>query len=293
MARHKKGKLFQLFKDRFKITFFYKPSMIDDDIFYYIILEDVIKLKIKLIYGAIVVDDIIPLSSVYLAKEYETLIDIFIHQTDFTVLISLTGNTIAFSSACIKINAPIVDDPRFLCIPRNLYDNLRDYYKDDTSKYGFYLLAVKDIPEGEPEQQSVEAGKIPLIDKIMTKLQDTFNHKIDVVTEYDSWALGKILNINGIKFKLTYDENNKIVGLHNFMLDEMDSFMDLLTLCSTLEQYAKRANIILYNVMSNQLVNICESRGYKNLRDNSKNTLSINQKYQQSIFGDYRIEKIY
>lgn len=301
MARSsKKGKLFQLFKNDFKITFFHKPSMLEDDIFYYIILDDIIKLKIKMIYGAIVIDDIIPLTTMYLIKEYETLINIFINQKDFTVLISLTGNTSAFSSVCMKVDAPIVEDPRFICISKNAYDNLREYYKDDISKYGFYLLSVKDTPE--PNQQTnqdnnnpgIEAGKVPLIDKIMTKLQDKYKKSMEVITEYDTWKLGKILKISGIQFKLSYDEERKRIDLSDFLLDEMERYIDLMSIFEIFEGYSSsRVSIILHNnTNSNILLSICEVKGYPiMIPDDNNHSLSINQKYRQSVFGDYKIEK--
>ena len=293
MARSKKGKLFQLFKNDFKITFYYKPTMLDDDVFHYIILDDLVKLKIKVIHGTLVIDDIIPLSTTYLAKIYDELIELFTKQIDFTVLVSLTGNTSAFASACIKVNAPIVDDPRFICIPKNLYDKLKEYYKGDESKYGFYLLAIREIEENEViEETSIEAGKVPLIDKIMTKFEEKYKTQFKIVAEYDNWKLGKIISINGIQFKITFDESTKTVGLYNFNIYEMKSYFDLIDICNVLEEYSKRGSIIIYDVESPQLNDICVSKGYKNLSEsNDPKMLSFNQRYTSKTFGTYKIER--
>lgn len=295
MARTRNNKLFGLFKKDFKITFYYKPTMLNDDVFHYIILDDLVKLKIKVIYGALVIDDIIPLTTTYLAKIYDTLIGLLIDQSEYTVLVSTTGNTASFSSVCIKAGAPIIDDPRFLCIPKKLYDSLREQYKEDTSKYGFYLLAVKELKEGEiPDENSIEAGRLPLIDKILIKIEDTFKNTVTVVADYKDWSKGKILDINGIRFKITFDTETKSVGLYNFDLNSMNRYFDLLSLCTLLEEYAKRGSIVLYEVSSPLLFNICSERGYRNISDTlQRRQISINQRYTSSrVFGDYKIEKM-
>lgn len=293
MARSRKGKLFNLFKDKFKITFFYKPTMSEDDIFYYIILDDLLKLKIKIIHGTLVIDDIIPLSTSYMAKIYDALIEILTNQTDFTVLVSLTGNTSAFSSSCIKCGAPIIDDDRFLSIPKNLYLRLKEYYNGDESKYGFYLLAVKDIEEDEViDENTIEAGRIPLIDKIMSKFEEKYKDFFSIKSDYGDWEKGKILDIKGIRFKITFGESTNCVGIHNIDTSTMKSYFDLVGLCETLELYCRKGDIIIYDIESPQLNDICESKGYKRVNESKQKMLSFNQRYTQVTFGDYRIEKI-
>ena len=292
MARSRKGKLFNLFKDKFKITFFYKPTMIDDDIFYYIILDDLIKLKIKIIHGTLVIDDIIPVSTTYMAKVYNSLIEILTQQTDFTVLVSLTGNTSAFSSACIKCGAPIIDDDRFLSIPKNLYLKLKEYYNGDESKYGFYLLAVKDIDDEFIDENTIEAGKIPLVDKIVSKFEEKYGRSFCIKSDYGDWAKGKIIEIKGIRLKLTFDQSTNCVGLHNIDTRDMSSYFDLVGLCDILEMYCRKGDIIIYDIESPQLNDICKARGYRHINESKQKMLSFNQRYTQVTFGDYKIEKI-
>lgn len=293
MARSRKGKLFNLFKDKFKITFFYKPTMEGADIFYYIILDDLLKLKIKVVHGTLVIDDIIPVSTAYMAKIYDSLMEILTQQTDFTVLVSLTGNTSAFSSSCIKCGAPIIDDDRFLSIPKNLYLKLKEYYKGDESKYGFYLLAVRDIEEGEfVDENTIEAGRIPLIDKIMSKFEEKYGDSFSIKSDYGDWTKGKIIDIKGIRFKITFDESINCIGIYDIDTTEMNSYFDLVGLCDTLETYCRKGDIVIYDIESPQLNDICESKGYRRINQSKQKMLSFNQRYTQVTFGDYKIEKI-
>lgn len=292
MARSRKGKLFNLFKEHFKITFYYKPSGVEDDIFHYIILDDILKLKIKVVRGTLVIDDIIPLSTSYMAKIYDTLIELLVNQTEFTILVSLTGNTSAFSSSCIKCGAPVIEDPRFICVPENLYKNLKEYYNDDESKYGFYLLAVRDASDDEViDENTIEAGKIPLIDKIMKRFEEEYKADFKITMEYDNWKFGKMINVRGIKFRLTFNAETNQVGLHNFDLYEMRSYFDLILLCNILEDYWKRGDIILHEVDSPQINGICIARGYVNIEENQTKMLSFNQRYTNGSFGSYKISK--
>lgn len=290
MARSRKNKLFNLFRDDFKITFFYKPTMIDDDVFYYIILDDLIKLKIKMIHGAIVIDDIIPVSTAYMANIYDSLIELFTKQTDFTVLVSLTGNTSAFSSSCIKYEAPIIEDERFLTIHKNVYEKLKEYYKEDISKYGFYLLAVRDIPDGEVvDEQTIEAGKVPLIDKVIGKFKEKYQDGFSLNTETD-WERGRTAEINGIRCRFTFDDSTNTIGIRDVNCNNIRSYFDLVTLCDVLELYCRKGNIIFYDIRSPQLNDICESKGYRFLSQTKQRMISFNQKYTQMSFGDYKVE---
>jgi hypothetical protein len=126
-SRNRKGRLFSLFKDDFKITFYHKPSMELEDTFYYMTLDDLIRIKLKIRDEILVIDEIIPLTSAYLAKVYDKIIEIFIKQTSFTVLLSLIGNTTSFVSTCIKYDAPIVDDERYITVPVSVYSKLKQY----------------------------------------------------------------------------------------------------------------------------------------------------------------------
>ena len=93
-SRNKKGKIHGIFKNEFHISFFHKPSMEETDIYYYMILDDIIFIKMRL-YGDIVliIEELYPLTSSYIAPEYEKLFNILKNQTVVTVVISLIGNT--------------------------------------------------------------------------------------------------------------------------------------------------------------------------------------------------------
>ena len=141
--RRKKDKILSFFKSKFNITLFYKPSYKDNDIFYVIILDDILQLRFKNVGNVIIVDEVKPLVDEH-ADFSKELITFFLNQTSFHILISKLGNNPAINKICSELNIPVVDDERFITVPLPLYKRYIDYYKSNSELYGFYLLAVLD-----------------------------------------------------------------------------------------------------------------------------------------------------
>lgn len=153
-ARNKKGKLHGIFKSQFQISFFYKPSMEGSDIYYYMILDDIIFLKLRFIKNTtLVIEDLHPLTTSYLEKEYEKLFNFLKEQTSITVLVSIIGNIGAFRQTCLRFNAPVIEDERFLSYPESFYQKFKNYCGNDIDRFGFFLLALN---ESTFKEESIE-----------------------------------------------------------------------------------------------------------------------------------------
>lgn len=144
-SRNKKGKIHGIFKSAFQISFFHKPTMEGTDIYYYVVIEDLILLKMRLLYDvALVIDEVTPLTMTYLEPQYETLFSLLRDQTSVTVLVSLIGNTNAFRQVCSKYDTPIVEKEEFLDCSAPFYSKFKNYCRNDVSRYGFYLVALRE-----------------------------------------------------------------------------------------------------------------------------------------------------
>ena len=191
-----KDKIFNLFKDGgFKVNLFYKPTMKDNDIFYHIILDSVIKIRLRLINDNIInIVDVIALTSEYLESRYDSLVKTFINQTEFTIIIEKLGNTQSLNNACTKLGLPCVADDRFISIPKKLYNMYTRFYKEDETKFGFYIAAVVDdldkveidepvIEEPEPE---VIIKEVEVIKEVPVEVPVETIKVVEKIVEVDS-----------------------------------------------------------------------------------------------------------
>lgn len=144
-SRNKKGRIHGIFKSAFQISFFHKPTMEETDIYYYIVLEDLILLKMRFLYDIVlIIDEVMPLSMTYLESQYEKLFTLLKEQTSVTVMVSLVGNTYAFKQACDKYDTPIVEREDFLDCSTTFYNKYKNYCRNDISRYGFYLISLRE-----------------------------------------------------------------------------------------------------------------------------------------------------
>lgn len=144
-TRNKKGKVHGIFKSEFHISFFHKPSMEETDIYYYIVLEDSVFIKMRLLYGIVlIIDELYPLTTSYISPLYERIFNLLKTQTAVTVIVSLIGNAAEFRQTCIKFDAPIIDDDRFIGCASNFYTKYKNYCGNNVERYGFFLIALKD-----------------------------------------------------------------------------------------------------------------------------------------------------
>lgn len=179
-ARNKKGKIHGIFKSAFQISFFHKPSMEEADVYYYIVLEDLILLKMRLLYDIIlIIDDVMPLSMTYLEPQYEKLFGLLRDQTSVTAMISLVGNTHTFRQVCAKYDTPIVEKEEFLDCSPLFYNKYKNYCRNDISRYGFYLVSMREdtfamidsAKRQEPELESSNVEQPVLVEPVMTQIR--------------------------------------------------------------------------------------------------------------------------
>lgn len=304
MARGKKSKVFNLFKSEFKITFYHKPTMINDDNYHVIILDDSVRLIIRMIENTLIVDDVMPMTSAYISNTYDRIVETFIKQKDVTVLVSITGNIAVLESSCIKVNAPIVEDERYNSIPKRLYDELKSFYKEDTSKYGFYLLAVNETPQEassistEPQKNVNQKQKniTSTIEFLLDRLRKTFD-ETSVAKENHPVIKTRInysANINGITMILWIDtQYPHLIGVDDICLSESSSYMDFLDICEVFESFTDKSSIILCSIRDRIVYNTCVAKNYEDVSSQMRNIaqqLFVNQSYFPN-YGTFKIIK--
>ena len=278
-GRNRKGKIFALFKDDFKITFFYKPSMELDDIFYVLILDDLLKLKLNINGDTLIIDDIIPLTEAYLASTCDTLIHILKNQKISTVLISLLGNTQCIHTACMKHNVPIVEDDRYITVSKPLYDRFKQYYQNDSEKYGFYLLSVRE------EDTTKQIGCTTPV----TTMKSMLLSKYDIVNYEENKELHTTkFEVKGISFELDYSENDHhYIFIKQIDISNINTYIDLLELFELFEKMDfSPYKLIVYGVQDSNVYQICNLRRYPKV---SLETESSNRAFLQSTFGNFLI----
>ena len=313
----KKNKVYSLFENTYKIGLFYKPSMQIDDVYYYVELDNTIRLMMKLVDETIlIIHDIIPLTNAYLVKFYDSFIKFLITQKEFTILISKIGNTSCVDEACIKSSIPIVDDNRFLSVPERLYNRLKELNGGDATKYGFYLVAVSDDTEFDPDliqsvsiqdtennQKIIEIEKsetvkpapieIPkkeepvveetpksdkLIDKFLHYLTKRYRTKLQVVSTEDG-----IYTISISDIVLSFKDMDGII-----VITECDakqgccvSSIIYLSIFEFIEKF-KLSDVVIDNVTNGMVFSVCKTKSYKKI-GSIKKTLTNN-------FGSYLIK---
>lgn len=299
MSRPKKNKLFDLFKTGFKITLFYKPTMTNGDEFYYLILDDIIKLKIKDIRNVFVIDDVIPITSTYIKPIYEKLVKHIMSQDKVTVLMSLTGNSLLAQQACVACNAPVKEDERYVTIPLGYYSKLKAFYNDDVSKYGFYILSVSDDDSSEEYVGTRNKPKV---------LEPKIINDTPIGVEPPLTRIGKIIQ-EGMKGEFskiiieprTNDsiacqygpESDFLIQLTEDgiyikdFLQKKESTPNLVKILIFVQTFEKlktvNPNIYILNVNNQELFGICNARNYIQIQEEQK--LPINNLFKQAFHG--------
>ena len=89
----KQNKLQTYLESFYNVDLFYKPSMQNDDIFYFLELDSTIRMIFRIIYdNVIIITSIIPLSNSYLSTFHNELIQNLKNQKDYTVLLTTISN---------------------------------------------------------------------------------------------------------------------------------------------------------------------------------------------------------
>lgn len=290
----KKNKLYSLFEKEFKIGMFYKPSMEGIDIFYYIILDNMIRLTIRLFdNNVITIHEVVALTDAYIIKYLENFIEFLKNQKEFTVLISKIGhNAHGINEACLKLDIPIVDDTRFLTVPLRVYERMKTTYRNDATKYGFYLLAVSDElninvteennleinEESEPELIVVEDDikEDSLLDKfckfVSNRKKNVSIEKKDsiikVIFDYVEYIVEE--RENGIYITDVVDPTSTISSIFYMGFFEY------------IENFLTEGDIYLDEINNPIVLSICRARMYPKVTTNNR----------RNSFGTYKIKKL-
>lgn len=308
MARNKKSKIFDLFKVGFKITFFYKPTMEFGDDHYYIILDDVIELRIKIINNVAVIDTAMAISQSYIKPLFEKVIETIMGQEEITVIVSIMGDTLPLHQYCIGHGAPVIDDEQYVTVSKNFYAKWKAH-TNDVSKYGFYVLSVSEDTAPvtpEPKEMKPVAVDKPIEKKSVPKkepIPPVFgNSKIDKLKEimqkvYPDMTFS-LLSENILQCAFTPENtfNLEIVENALYIKDLMQQSADnmnlvkTMTLINTFEQFIPIIpDIFIVSVMSIEIHRICSAKGYALVEEAQK--LPLNKLFKQAFhgFGTYKI----
>ena len=300
MSRSKKNKLFDLFKTGFKITLFYKPTMADGDEFYYLILDDVVKLKIKDIQNVFVIDDVIPITSTYINPIYEKIVRHIMSQDKVTVLMSLTGNALHAQQACIACNAPVKEDERYITIPLGYYRKLKAFYNDDVSKYGFYILSVSDDDSSEEyvgtrtkkKEEPKTLNDTPIgVEPPLTTIGKIIQQEMK--NEYRQINIEPRAN-NSIACRYDIDPDAEFVVELNddgiYIKDFLQkkeyapNLIKILAFVRTFEKFKSvHPNIYILNVSNQELFGICNAKGFTQIYEEQR--LPMNKLFKQAFHG--------
>lgn len=280
MAQTKKeNKLYSLFKNNFKVNLFYKPTMENDDVLHYIILDNTIRLSIRMHNNTVMtIHDIIPLSDAYLVKYYDKFIEFLMSQTQYTVLISRIGYTNCINESCVKLGIPVVDDTRFLSVPIRVYERLKLAADNDANKYGFYLLAVSDDTDmTDSVSDNTSIGQVKIMDKFR---QHILKHgRMTEVEQLDDNRFKT--SLDGVYILFT-EIDNCIHILESYSPNNVSGIF-YMGLYEYLEKFVDTNNIIYLDEITNGIVyNICKVRQYQ----------KMHTEYAiKNSFGTYKITK--
>lgn len=279
MARKKNDKVFDLFKRAFKITFFYKPTNVVGDMFYYITLDDVIRLKVAVIRNAIVIDDVIPLTHNYITPLYEKMVSTIMNQTEQTVLISLLGNTSVVHQACVKCGAPMVEDERYITVAKSYYSKIKASSKS-IAEYGFYILSVSEM-----EDTVDEIGKETVMMKVTNKIK-TFYPKILVNAIDDNTTRFTIEETD----EFIIECSKQTIMIRGFCQPGyVLNFVKIVDFINLFESFLDYTNdVYIVGVNSEEVYRICTAKNYELL---SEPTMLNNKIFKQVFhgFGTFRL----
>lgn len=273
MSRKRKpNEVISVFKNDFNVTFVHRPNMTPGDVWYYLILDDNLRIRLKLFGTVMVIDEVIPLGMKYMASMFSTLMDVLIKQDKYTVLISILGDTSGLGAECLKVDAAIVEDSRFITVPEEFYKRIVDYYKGDMTRYGFYLLAVKDedeetskpvvktvdeldLPDEVDMGPQVVIGVKPLMTRLLNMLMEPFP---DMKQEGSNSLEDATFNTKDIKFRIRVNQTETEMKLSSIELGHEYRYTDLMKLFTKFVDFLDECPDIYVEVESSVVNQICE-----------------------------------
>lgn len=294
MARTKKNKIFELFKSSFKITFFYKPTIDDDELFYYIILDDIIQVRLKVVDEVAVIDMVVPITKSYITPIYDKFVNDIMNQDRITVLISTIGDTFSIHQSCIKFDAPLIDDETYRTVSYGVYQKYKNQYNGDLTKYGFYILSVSNEKSMETQHKKVVASDIPSNKKDINPIKG--NSTIDSIKNLFIKNMEPIniedLSEKSFKCYLTSTDSfiieldNGHVGIKEVLQNPDSTFnlVKIMDLLNVFEQIVSIVpNVFILNIQNMEIYRLCNGKGYKFISEDTK--LPKNGLFKQPFLG--------
>lgn len=300
MARPKKNKIFDLFKTDFQITFFYKPSMQEDDVYYYVVLADSIRLKIIVIRGVIVIDNVTQITSAYVKPMFEQMVQVIMGQQELTVLMNVIGNSMPAIQACVSCDAPLVEDERYLTVSQGYYNKLKNIYNDDLTKYGFYILSVGDV-EAEPASnqstglvsayKSSPIGVEPPVMKVIKRFKERLKSSFPKLTiEHDDGDSFTCILVEGESFTVEVKGNEifirDLIQMPTTSIN-LIKMMDLITTIESLTDISE--NVYILSIQNAEINSICAGKGFIKIKE--EQNLPVSRLFKQAFhgYGTYKI----
>lgn len=276
--------LFKVLKEYFRVNLFYKPSMVDLDVRYHVVLDSQIIIQFQVVAkNFLVIDNIVPMTTEYIPKTYDNLIKCLVNQTEFSVMIFRLGNTTVINDACVNNNIPIVMDEKFITIPKKLYSMYLRLYQKNTDMCGFYLLALNgdldNIDIITPhETKKEEPVKEEVVEEMEPEETNTSQEAIDVVKRRlkSLFINSKICDTDKTnEFMLVTDHFVVYFRLNGIILELFEmrqvddtvliSGITYMSFFAILEELLTVIPISIVNVKSKILSTICQTRGYNKL----------------------------
>ena len=241
----KKGKVFNLFKTDFTISFFHKPTD-GEDPYHYIVLNDSVRLRIRLGTNILIIDEVCPLTIITFLKD----------QTEFSVLLDNSGCIWPITQTAISLGFPLIEDASCSHMGETAYQAYRNYCKNDLAKCGLFLIAVNEIgessedlkeaeptqeedppvkeekpiivvtPEEEPDEEE-ELGQEPdPIFEVISEMESNGFIKMMLYRDMDSGKDAECKTPNGtITMSVYFDNDDPNVFIHHLHMRDFD-FVD-------------------------------------------------------------------
>lgn len=215
MARGtKKGKLISLFKQEFNSVVAIQNGGGDDQE-WFVFINNAAQLRFRLIENYIVyVTGIKALGVISIDDICKTIVNILSTQTRYTALIDTMENTSKLCDICSQTGFPCASNPIYSNIEYSIYQRLRDYYRADDAMCGYYILAIAEKPEEEPEKSD--------------------NKKVTNEADVNRSPLGNTgrCRTGCVEYTMAACSNNpKVIHIDNVVIDKTDPNLNYVSDC--------------------------------------------------------------
>lgn len=288
-----KSKLYELLNKRLPVTLFHKYTQ-GSKAYYYIILKNVLQLKIQLIDDVYVIDEITCLTKAYMRPFYDTLVDIFSKQEELTVIVSMCTSANVLKPACMEAGMPKVStDDRYCTVPKEVYAKLVTLADNELSNVdtGYYLLSVSNDTNNHRLPFIGQTEQLEQVAKIIRNSVSGVN----IVTSSDTELDITVSNGSSTFSFLVSLIEGKIV-IRNLFSDNYATinFVQLTRLLDVFEKFLEvNPTVLITDVRAAELYRLCEAREYLHIQEGTKLFHSTLFNQIHCGYGTYRITTAY